>query len=172
MNLIQLSGVAAIALVAMTGTASAFNIKIDSATPFTSDTPATPFSLLPLGTSLGNPSNVQTTSPLSVGGVAIDFTGGGGSSPASGVYAGGVGGSFSSPFGQPNTTSNYLVAGGTSGVVKLDYSDLQAGLNLLWGTADTPSGYNNITLGGTVITGADIVAVALAQVSPASLAGC
>jgi hypothetical protein len=84
----------------------------------------------------------------------------------SGVYAGDTGvsgGLIRSPFGDANTTTNYLGAvPGDSGVT-ITFATPQHQFNLLWGTADpTPATYNQVTLifgdGAGVVNGADVAA--------------
>jgi hypothetical protein len=165
MKIIKLSGAAAVALAAMTGAASAYTITIDSVVEWTatSTAPSHPFALLPLGTG-STPNSLQTTiiSPFTVDGETISFASGTGS--ASGVYAGNVD-VAKSPYGGADSTTNYLVAGSNGGSVTIDYATPQAGLNLLWGTADTASNYNDlmISVDGVNIMGSDIVTALGAQ---------
>jgi PEP-CTERM motif len=160
---ILISGATALALLGSMGTAWAAVITIISVTDRTSPTPATPFTLLGLGTGTAN--SVQTTTGFTVDGINISFSGG---NPASGEYAGNGPGLFASPFGDANSTSNYLVAGANGGVVTLDYATPQTSLNLLWGTVDQggdPGNQNELftlVVGGDTITGSQVFLAAQA----------
>jgi hypothetical protein len=179
MKLAQLSGVAAVALVAMTGAAFAtstggtytYNDYCGPGCDITVITsgldyvlPALPYSALNLGSSATTgqvtltPSGDITGSsapvalPAGTDITSIQFAGGG---PTSGLYAGSTVNSYLSPFGGSATTTtggaNYLVAGGGGGTVTIDYSTAQTSLTLLWGTVDTtPADYNLLSfLAGT-----------------------
>ena len=149
--------VVATALFVATGYASAATITIlqTNDNDIVGPTPAAPagFTLLNLGT--GSANVQQTTSGFAVGGVTFSFSGG---SPASGEYAGNVGGQFASPFGAGNSTTNYIVGGGSGGSVNVTWATTQNELHLLWGTIDPEFGRNLITIGATQITGAQIIA--------------
>lgn len=143
MKLKLLAGVAAVALTAWAGSASAYTITGNAVPPGT-----IPFTLLNLGT--GNGLGKQSTaSPINAGGVTIAFTG------AAGVYSGSVANVARSPFGTGDNT-NYL-AGQPSSSLTLSYSTAQTSFDLLWGSVDT---YNSLTfqVGGTTITGANVIA--------------
>jgi hypothetical protein len=94
---------------------------------------ATPFPLENLGTGTIPNSRQPITSPISFTGEVITF-------PASnsGVYAGGntivCGGLIRSPFGDADTTDNYLGAVPCDSGVTISYALPQRQLNLLWGT--------------------------------------
>jgi len=157
MRLERLSGIAAIALLATMGTASA--VPVITAGVFNGSN--APFALLNLGTGTAN-SRQTITSPTTIGGETITFSGG--ASPAnpaatSGVYAGSVVNQFTSPFGPGNSTTNYLVAQPGGAGVNVALPTSQTSLNLVWGTIDSPSGYNSLlTLtGGETITGLQVL---------------
>jgi hypothetical protein len=182
MKLEQLSGVAAIALIAMTGAASAdmtfgpipvadcaCDISvITSGSPFTPPT-SLPFSLVNLGTGTGGLQSSNTINPSFVGINSIMFSQGSGS--GTGLYSGNNPDIATSPFGGDSTTlnnvpnMNYLVAQ-PGGTVTINYTAPQTSLDLLWGTVDdqaVAAGSQNqiLTLmaGSTEITGADIASV-------------
>lgn len=161
----RLAGVAAIALLATVGSASA--------APVITILAPSSFSLLDLGTGTANSRQNSITSPFAVnsGGITtITFSGGaasGDSSQASGVYAGNQGSIAASPLGSGDSTTNYLVAQpGTAGVdnVTVNYATAQTTLDILWGTVDLDQAatghYNLVTAAGQQITGNDILAVA------------
>lgn len=139
-----ISAVTAI-LLATTSYASAANVTIDPVG----------FALLDLGT--GAADSHQTSSSVSSGGINFAFVGG---SPVSGEYAGSPTGA-ASPFG--NSTTNYVMAGGVGGVVNVTWDVAQTELRMLWGSVDTEPGRNLITIGSTLIDGADIFAASVTQ---------
>ncbi len=149
----RLAGVAAIALLATVGSASA--------APVITILAPNSFSLLDLGTGTANSRQNAITSPFAVnsGGITtITFSGGaasGDSSQASGVYAGNQGSIAASPLGSGDSTTNYLVAQpGTAGVdnVTVNYATAQTTLDILWGTVDLDQAatgdYNLVTAAG------------------------
>ncbi len=156
--------VAAVALLAGMGTASAapavtidevFAASSESGTP-----PASPFTLLPLGTN-GTANILVRSSGFTSDGDTIGFSGG---SPTSGEYAGNISGDSASPFGANNGHQDYLTAGGTNGSVTLIFTTPQTSLALLWGTVDSGTGRNLITLSdGFTVNGSTIMADALSQ---------
>jgi hypothetical protein len=163
-TLIKSAGLTALALVATTGMASAAPVinvlgVYDNGTA----TGAAPFTLLNLGT--GSANQFQSNATFSTGGETISFSGGSGLTNGSGVYTGNSnpGGRFSSPFGDSNSRSKYLVAGAENddghgaGTVTITFATAQTTLNLLWGSVDF-SGQNtlSIALDGFTITGQDI----------------
>ncbi len=162
-TLIKTAGLMALALVATTGMASAAPvINVLGVYDNGTTTGAAPFTLLNLGT--GSANAFQGNSSFSTGGETISFSGGSGLSNGSGVYTGNSnpGGRYSSPFGDSNSTSKYLVAGAENdgrgaGTVTITFATAQTTLNLLWGSVDF-SGQNtlNIALDGFNITGQDI----------------
>lgn len=111
-----------------------------------------PFPLVDLGPAT-NPGKQGVTSPLSVSGETISFTG------ASGVYSGDTPDVASSPFGSAST-QNYLAAE-PNGTLTISFASPQTGFNLLWGSID---GYNSLTFtfggagGAQTITGSEIAA--------------
>ena len=149
MKIQRLGGIAAVAFVAMIGSASA---GVDtgvgascggcSITVYTSGTdyvlPAVPFVPLDLGTSVTtgqvtvSPSGTinNLSSPGLPAGTDINSISFASGNPTSGLYAGSTESQYLSPFGGSTTTTNggqnYLVAGGTSGgspgSVTIDYS--------------------------------------------------
>jgi hypothetical protein len=160
-----ISGVA-ILLLTMAGTVFAAPIIKITALYDSSIQGSTPptgfgFTLLPLGT--GGPNSVTSTSPFSIDGISISFSGG--NPTSSGEYAGNVNNS-SSPFGQKNSTSNYFSAGGNGGSVTLTYPTAQTELDLLWGTVDTTTTDRNLVTAGSPVTGADIEAAIIAAGFP------
>jgi hypothetical protein len=115
-----------------------------------------PFTLEPLGTTPATPNSYLGQSTFTVDGGAETFSFSGGSS---GVYTGNQANIARSPFGDSDSTSKYLVAGGGGGTVTINFASPQTSFNLLWGTVDTASGQNNLTFnfGTQTITGADII---------------
>jgi hypothetical protein len=157
--------VIAAAITATMGTASAGSVTPAGCSTCTIDAQvsaggATPFTLENLG--VGTPNARQAiNSPVSFPGETITFPAAG-----SGVYAGGTvvsGGLIRSPFGDANTTTNYLGAvPGDSGVT-ITFATPQHQFKLLWGTVDpTPATYNQVTIifsdGAGVVNGADVAA--------------
>jgi len=162
----RLIGGVAVLLTTVVGTASAAPIiTITGVYDWTSEGPTLPtgfgFTLLNLGT--GGPNSLTSTSPFSIDGISISFSGG--NPTSSGEYAGNVANS-SSPFGQNNSTSNYLSAGGGGGSVTLTYPTAQTALDLLWGTVDTTGTNRNVVGAGSTVTGADIEAAVIAAGFP------
>jgi hypothetical protein len=185
MKLAQLSVVAATALVAMTGVASADFMGTGTAagcptcsifvsgtnTPFTEPTLPAGFSTLNLGT--GGPNAFVSNAaigPIAGSGITgITFTGGlangTDATHPSGLYAGNIGGIVASPFGSTDSTTNYLVAqpNGATGGVAITYGSSQTTFNLLWGTVDPNNNENLLGLMinavGSQITGADIASI-------------
>src|ERR1700740_1497887 len=96
MRLKRLGGVAAIALLATMGSASAFVIDTFTTSPLEN-----------LGTGTAN-TRQSIAQPFTVGGET--FTWSGGSPLLSGVFAGNIGSVAASPFGAGDSTSNYLAA--------------------------------------------------------------
>ncbi len=142
--------------IAFAGGAHAYVITVQSTSAeYTAPSPI-PFTLLPLGTSATQGFQSAATSVLPS--ETISFANG--QSPGSGEYAGNTTNVASSPLGSADSTTNYLVAQGGGGTVTIDFSTPQTAFDLLWGTVDTSLNYNNLTfnLGGTLITGADILA--------------
>jgi hypothetical protein len=160
------SAASAIALFAGLATASAATITVVSAHLYATDPgPPSPFALANIPCGGGCPANsFISSSPFTTNGFSASFAGGSAGDP-SGVYTGNQPNIAASPFGAGNATLPYLVAGGSSGVVTLTYSGPQSELDLLWGTVDTDLNRNTLTisLGPTVITGADILAAVQAQ---------
>jgi len=148
----RLGGVAAIALLATMGSASAFVIDTFTTSPLEN-----------LGTGTAN-SRQSIGQPFTVG--AETFTWSGGSPQPSGVFAGNVGGAFASPFGAGNSTSNYLAAQGSGGTATVTFTTPQTGIELLWGTVDPGTVQNVLTADGQMITGGDIIAACIAQGHP------
>ena len=193
MKLERLSGIAVIALVGMTGAASAdaiygpetetcgvavtcsITVQVP-ATTYTEPSPL-PFTLVDLGTDAGNTGNGGTTLTPGGGGgttavpgltaagiTSITFSGG---SPTSGLYSGSTVNENLSPFGgsttSTNPTNNYLVAGDSGGTVTINYAANQTAFDLLWGTLDTS---NQNTLIYTLMMGN----VTVAQLTGAAIA--
>lgn len=105
-----------------------------------------PFTLLNLGT--GNGQGLQpTTSPITVSGESISFSG------ASGVYSGSKPYVYKSPFGSADT--NYLAAQ-PGGTLTISFAAPQTAFDLLWGSVDN---FNSIVfeIGGQTITGTDVL---------------
>jgi hypothetical protein len=164
MRLEQLGGVAAIALLAAIGTASAGPITpagcstctldaiVSTITGLPASTPSGP--LVNLGTGTSN-SRQPVSSPIAIGGVTISWTGG--SPTLSGEYAGNQTNIALSPFGASNSTTNYVVAE-PGGSVTITYATPQTEFDLLWGSVDTAPGQNLLTSDGQTITGADVAA--------------
>lgn len=160
MRLEQLAGTAVIALFATAVAASA--------APVITQVAPGSFSLLNLGA--GTPNSRQAdTSPIIVnsGGITtITFSGGvasGDPGQASGVYAGNQASISASPLGFGDSTTNYLTAQPDPDLadnVTVNYAAPQTTLDILWGTIDSPAGYNLVTTSaGETITGADVLAV-------------
>ena len=152
MRLKRLGGVAAIALLATTGSASAFVIHTFTTSPLEN-----------LGTGTAN-SRQSIAQPFTVG--AETFTWSGGSPQPSGVFAGNISGVALSPFGAGDSTSNYLAAQGSGGTVTVSFASPQTGIELLWGTVDPGTVQNVLTADGQTITGGDIIAACIAQGHP------
>jgi hypothetical protein len=162
MKLTNLAG--AIVSVSLLGAAGAAG----AATVITvQDSGTAPFTALNLGTagSAGLVSTANITSGPAIGfaGISsITFSGTG-----TGVYAGGSSNAASPfPLGAPGSSLEEYFAVQPGGTVTINFSSPQTTLDMLWGTADTPTGYNVVTDGGTHITGAEILA--LAPGSPSS----
>jgi hypothetical protein len=153
---VRLSGFAAIALINTLGTASAATCGTATCTVQASGT--APFTVLNLGTagSAGLVSTSNITSGPAIGFDSISsitFSG-----TNTGVYAGSTS-TAASPLTLGNTLSNSLqeyFAIQPGGTVTINFSAAQTSLDLLWGTVDTPTGYNVITNGSQSITGAEI----------------
>jgi hypothetical protein len=183
MKLNQLSGAAAIALVAMTGVASAalftgsgtvagVTVTVFGTTDAATEPSNLPFPTLNLGTGTAN--SFQSSSPINPGagnGLAaagisqITFPTAGNSGPTvpgsvSGLYAGNIDQVSLSPFGSTNSTSNYLTAQANGGQVMVSYSTPQSEFALLWGSVDNGNTQNllalSLNIGGVTITGQDI----------------
>ena len=154
----RISGVTAIAFLAMVGGAHA-----DSITAITvGATPPAGFALMNLGTNatagyVGDANSTITNPDFGFDHISsITFTGGSGS--GSGIYSGSTS-TAASPFnvGLECTSNcskeNYLVAESATtvrdrsvpGSVTIDFSTEQQTLDLLWGTVDTAKNYNDIT---------------------------
>jgi hypothetical protein len=165
MRLEQLSGIAVIALVGMTGAASAdvmygpetetcggavtcsITVQVP-ATAYTEPSPL-PFTLVDLGTGASLTGSTTTLNQINTPGLipagitSISFTGG---TPASGLYSGNTVDMNLSPFGSTTIggvpqdsstpTENYLVAGDSGGTVTINYAANQTAFDLLWGTLD------------------------------------
>lgn len=158
--------VIAAAIIATMGTASAGSVTPAGCSTCTLDAQvsvggATPFTLENLG--VGTPNARQAiNSPVSFPGETITFPAAG-----SGVYAGGgclpSACLIRSPFGDADTTDNYLGAvPGDSGVT-ITFATPQHQFKLLWGTIDpNPATYNQVTInfsnGAGVVNGADVAA--------------
>jgi hypothetical protein len=154
MRLEWLGGVAAIALFATVGSASAAPIITLATSP-----------LCNLGTGTAD-SRQSTLSPVSSPCIAgsqpeismVSWAGGTSTGGASGEFAG-DGSSFSSPFGSANHTSIYLAAE-PGGSVTVTYSTPQSSLAILWGTID-PGTTRNLLMtfgpGGDTIDGTDVL---------------
>jgi hypothetical protein len=170
--------VIAAAIIATAGTASAGSVTPAGCSTCTLDAQvavngATPFTLVDLGTATIPNARQPIASPVTVPGETITFPAAG-----SGIYAGddGVpifGCCIRSPFGDANTTTNYLGAVfGDSGVT-ITFAVPQHQLRLLWGTVDpTPTTYNQVTIifsdGAGVVNGADVAASFAADSLPFS----
>jgi PEP-CTERM motif len=151
LKLKQLSGVAAIALLAMMGTSSAAIVVQTSGTA--------PFTVLNLGTAgsagLVSTSNISSGPAIgfdSISGISFSGTG-------TGVYAGSTTGIASPPLTLGTTLSGSLqeyFAAQPGGTVTINFSSAQTSLDMLWGTVDIPVGYNLVTGGGNTITGLQI----------------
>ena len=160
-----LSGVSAIALFALMGSASAAPVYTILSAGLWSSGPTTQpggVTLLSLGTN-GTSNTLVTSTGFTVNGISLTFNAA--SNPASGEYAGTSAGNFSSVFGTNDGKTNYLAAGGINnsvpGSVTATYGSAQTSLTLLWGTVDGEAGPRNAittTSGGDVITGAEILA--------------
>ena len=151
MRLKRLGGVAAIALLATMGSASAFVIDTFTTSPLEN-----------LGTGTAN-SRQSIGQPFTVGAETFTWSGG---SLLSGVYAGNMGSVAASPFGAGDSTSNYLLAGGSGGTVTVSFTSPQTGIELLWSTVDSGTVRNVLTADGQMITGDDIIAACIAQGHP------
>jgi hypothetical protein len=129
--------VAVAAIIATMGTASAGSVTPAGCSTCTLDAQlytggATPFTLENLGTATIPNSRQPIAAPISFPGEVITF-------PASnsGVYAGDTGvcgGLIRSPFGDADTTDNYLGTVPCDSGVTISYALPQHQLNLLWGT--------------------------------------
>lgn len=149
MRLEWLGGVAAIALLATIGSASAVTI-----------TPSTSPTLCNLGTGTANSfqagtGNTTLNNPCIAGSqpeISSVVTSGGASTglgTPSGVYAGSVAGNFTSPFTPPSSVEKYLAAqpGAPGTGVTVNYSTEQTSIEILWGTIDNSDDMNLITVG-------------------------
>jgi len=127
---------------------------------------ATPFTLENLGTATIPNSRQPITSPVSFPGEVITF-------PASnsGVYAGDTivcGGLIRSPFGDADTTDNYLGAVPCDSGVTISYALPQRQLNLVWGTVGIAPVWRDQIMfvfgDGTIgtVNGDDVVAAGIA----------
>jgi hypothetical protein len=169
MNIRQIAVAAAtsaLTLLTMTGTASAYLITVQVA-PISA-----PFTLLPLGSSPGNPNAFQNSTSFTLDGETITYTqGNGGLAGVTGEYAGNPVGVAKSPFGSGDSTDNYLAAAAAGGVipgtssgptafgtVTVTYATPQTELDLLWGSVDYSPQNTLLTIspGGLDITGTDI----------------
>jgi hypothetical protein len=156
MRLERLGGVAALALLATIGSASADVITITSG-----------LTLLSLGTDVSGPNSRQSIGqPLGpIDGQTFTWSGG---SPISGVFAGNIAGVAASPFGPSDSTTTYLVATGVSGTgvsgsVTDTFATTQTSIALLWGTVDPGATRNLITTSaGQTIDGDEILAACAA----------
>jgi PEP-CTERM motif-containing protein len=171
MRLGRISGVAAIALFATMGSASAVPVSCGGTCMVDAQAfggPA-PFGLVPLGaTGTGATNMFISAAPiLAPGGGITSITFTDGASPAnpaavSGLYVGSVPFQFTSPFGA-GSNLNYLAAqpgtagAGSTGTVTVNYGSTQTSLNLLWGSVDSPMGMNLLTSDGNMITGAEVL---------------
>jgi hypothetical protein len=160
-----LGGIAAIALLAAAGSASAVPCTSGglsctvTATLFTGSALPAGFDDFGIGP-ISNSKQAQGT-PFTFGSQTITWSGG---SPASsGLYAG-SGTGFASPFSSGSQQA-YLVAGGTDGSVTVTDAVGQGDtLSLIWGTVDPEAGRNllfsittgagNITVDGTAVINA------------------
>lgn len=144
MRLEWLGGLAAIALFASIGSASAVTIT-PSTDPLCNLGTGTANSRQSIATPFNSPciagSQPEISSVTFMGGVST------GTAPglASGVYAGSVIQSFTSPFGSGHTTSQYLAAQ-PGGSVTVNYSTPQNSLTILWGTIDNSDSMNVISM--------------------------
>jgi hypothetical protein len=172
---IRLGGVAAIALLATIGSASAAPIITPSTSP-----------LCNLGTNATSNTFVTNSLPSNPCGSSqpeissITFAGGSstGTPPLgdpghpSGVYAGSRVGSYTTPFGPDGTfpTENYLAAQ-PGGSVTVNYSTPQNSIEILWGTIDNSDNMNLVTDNDTglpllMITGAMVCSALNSQGIP------
>jgi hypothetical protein len=187
MKLNQLSVATAIALVAMTGVASADFMGTGNAagcltcmitvsgtnTTFTEPPLPAGFTPLNLGTSPGTPNSFISNAPIGPiagsGITAITFLGGmaNGTDAAhpSGLYAGNIANIVASPFGSGDSATNYLVAqpNGTAGGVSITYGSMQNTFDLIWGSVDSLNNENllGLTIAASTdqITGMDIAKI-------------
>jgi PEP-CTERM motif len=165
MRLEWLGGVAAIALLATMGSASATTISLSNSPLCSLGTNATPntFVTNSLPSSPCGASQPEISSIVFAGGAST----GPGTPTASGVYAGSSVGNFTSPFliggANPTTatltnapTEKYLAAQ-PGGSVTVTYSTPQSSLAILWGTVDFTDDMNLLIDNGAsplMITGA------------------
>ena len=145
----------AIALASAGAASAAVVVTIDAAYDRGASPQPAAFPLLNLGTN-PTPNELVTSMPISAPGVGITFVSGTGA--PSGEYAGGVSGNAASPYGDANTNTNYLVAGGGGGSVTLTFTSPQTSLGILWGTVDTGTTRNLVSLnvGGFTINGGQV----------------
>jgi len=141
--------------------ASAAVVTIDLIQNRNSPAPVSPFPLIPIGT--GGPDSFVSNAPVVRGDITATFSGG--FLSPSGVYAGNVTNTAASPFGNLDHTTEYFVAAGLGGLVTLNYAHPQTRLDMLWGTVDQNGADNQnilatISVGGTTITGGQILAAA------------
>lgn len=122
--------------------ASAVNAAVITATVLPDPT-TPPFTLDGLGTGSGGAAGLISNTPLvTTSGVSVSFTGN------SGVYVGDVGGVTRSPFRDAggNPTDMHYLNARAGGSVILEYSSLQTGFDLIWGSGDIASlDYNLLT---------------------------
>jgi hypothetical protein len=149
MRLEWLGGVAAIALLATTGSASAVTIT-PSSSPLCNLGQGTANSKQAIGTPINNPCILGSQPEIS----QVSWTLG--AAPGSGVYAGTILGIATTPYGPPGApipggvlppapgtlaTQNYLAAQ-PGGSVTVTYSTAQTSVALLWGTIDPQDARN------------------------------
>jgi hypothetical protein len=164
MRLEKLAGVAASALLATVGTASAGPVScggtcmVDAIpSAITGPGGSTPSgALLNLKSGIPNSRQPTTTPILNPGGGISSISWTGGSPTLSGVYAGNTS-TAASPFGATDSTTNYLVAEGSGGTVTTTFATPQTEFDLLWSTVDIDSGRNVLTTdAGDTITGSEV----------------
>jgi hypothetical protein len=163
-----LLGGAAIALLALTGPASAVTVTVMGVWDRTSVLPPinglmdlSGYAAAAGGTNGANSfvggNNWTSGTPTGVSSVTFS----GGTTAQSGVYEGdklSPTGLAASPLGNVGSnpsaaTTQYFVAGGGNGVVTVNYTDNQTALEILWGTVDSGSTRNVLANGTTILDG-------------------
>lgn len=152
MSFERLACAAVIALLATAGSASAFTITTNTTTAM--------FPALNLGTGSANLFIGNGTLNVNSGGITtISFAGGqasGNTADTSGVYTGNQDSIAKSPYIPPDDTTKYLVAQ-PGGSVTVNFASAQTTLDILWGTIDSASNYNLLTVAGQQIQGSQIL---------------